>query len=151
MSGREVDGRRLRAECYPHRREIPARFADMDLQRHINNVAIASFYEDGRATLNMRLFGEDLFARKGDFRFVVLETRIRYLSEAPYPADYVVGAAITRLGNSSAEYGMGLFHDGTCVGLCDTVLVHMTDAGPTRIPDARRAVMGEYALRDAAE
>ncbi|MGR7003190.1 hypothetical protein ACU686_43130 [Yinghuangia aomiensis] len=68
---------RLVLANYPHHREIPARFADMDLRRHINNVAIASFYEDGRATLNMRLFGEDLITRRRDFRFVVLESRMR--------------------------------------------------------------------------
>lgn len=140
------DPRRLVLANYPHHREIPARFADMDLQRHINNVAIASFYEDGRATLNMRLFGEDLITRRRDFRFVVLESRMRYLSEAPYPATYVVGAAVTRIGSSSAEYGMGLFHDGTCVGLCDSIIVHMTDAGPTPIPPERRALMEAYQL-----
>jgi acyl-CoA thioester hydrolase len=143
----EPDPARLNLAGYPFVREIPARFGDMDLQRHINNVAIASFYEDGRASLNMHLFGEDLFARKRDFRFVVLESRMRYLSEAPYPGTYAVGVAVTRVGNSSCEYGLGLFHDGTCVGLCDTVLVHMTDLGPTPVPADRRALMDAYAFR----
>ncbi|WP_436771563.1 acyl-CoA thioesterase [Yinghuangia sp. YIM S09857] len=140
------DPARLRLDSYPFVREVPARFADMDIQRHINNVAIASFYEDGRANLNMRMFGDELFASARDFRFVVLETRVRYLREAPFPATYRVGVGITRFGRSSLEYGLGLFHDDVCVGLCETVLVHMTSAGPTAVPPERRAVMEKYAF-----
>lgn len=143
----EPDPARLRLDSYPFTREVPARFADMDLQRHINNVAIASYYEDGRARLNMRMFGEDLFARLRDFRLVVLETRTRYLHEAPFPATYRVGVGITRFGRTSYEYGLGLFRDGgDCVGLCDTVMVHMTQSGPTPIPPERRALMEKYAF-----
>lgn len=151
MQRHEPDPARRHAAAYPFVREIPARFGDMDLQMHLNNVAIASYYEDARATMNMRLFGADLFARKRDFRFVVLESRIRYLHEAPYPGTYRVGVAVTRIGTSSCVYGMGLFIDDVCVGLCDTILVNMTDAGPTAIPDDRRARLAAHGLRaDAA-
>ncbi|MDI2129859.1 acyl-CoA thioesterase [Yinghuangia seranimata] len=143
---RSPDPARLRLDSYPFVREVPARFADMDLQRHINNVAIATFYEDGRANLNMAMFGSDLFTRVREFRLVVLETTTRYLSEAPFPATYQVGVGITRFGASSFDYGMGLFHDGTCVGVCDTVMVHMTESGPTPIPAQRRALMDRYAF-----
>jgi acyl-CoA thioester hydrolase len=150
---RTPDPARLVLENYPFVREIPARFADMDLQRHINNVAIATFYEDARANLNMAMFGEELFGRARDFRLVVLETTTRYLREAPFPATYQVGAGIARFGGSSYDYGLGLFHDGVCVGLGDTVMVHLTDAGPTPIPAHRRAVMEKYAFpaRQAAD
>ncbi|MEU8137144.1 acyl-CoA thioesterase [Streptodolium elevatio] len=144
---REVpDPARLRLDSYPFVREVPARFGDMDIQRHVNNVAIASFYEDGRANLNMRMFGEGLFSQVREFRFVVLETRTRYLREAPFPATYRVGVGITRFGRSSFEYGLGLFHDAECVGLCESVLVHMTSSGPTAVPPERRALMEKYAF-----
>lgn len=141
-----ADPARLALANYPFVRDVPARFADMDLQRHINNVAIASYYEDGRANLNMRMFGEDMFARLRDWRLVVLETRTRYLREAPFPGTYHVGAGITRLGSSSYEVGLGLFHNDTCVGLCDTVLVHLTDAGAAPIPAERRSQMDKFAF-----
>jgi acyl-CoA thioester hydrolase len=140
------DPARLDLGNYPFTREIVARFSDVDSQRHLNNVAISAYYEDSRATLARHLFGENYYAGPRDFRFVVLRNTLHYLAEAPYPATYEVGAGITRVGGSSFEESLGLFLDGRCVGLCETVMVHLTDAGPAPLPAERRALPAKVAF-----
>lgn len=143
---REVDPARLVLDSYPFVHDIVARFSDMDVQRHLNNSAIVTFYEDARVNLNQEMYGDELVSGTADFRLLVLETTVRYLSEAPYPGTYRIGAGIIRFGGSSYEYGLGLFHGDTCVGLSQTVMVHATATGPTPIPPARRARMEKFAF-----
>ncbi|HSA50857.1 MAG TPA: thioesterase family protein [Yinghuangia sp.] len=143
---RESDPARLVLDNYPFVHRIEARFSDMDVQRHLNNAAITTFYEDTRVNLNRLMYGDELVSGEAEFRLLVLETTVRYLSEAPYPGSYRIGAGVIRFGGSSYQYGLGLFLDDTCVGLSETVMVHVTDAGPTPIPPARRARMEKFAF-----
>ncbi|WP_235947969.1 hypothetical protein [Candidatus Frankia alpina] len=43
-------------------------------------------------------------------------------------------------------HSAGLFRDGVCFGLCDSVLVHLVDGVPAPIPPARRAQMEALAF-----
>ena len=49
---------RLERSVYPYFRRVIARFSDMDSEGHLNNVALASFYEDGRVSFLRGLIGE---------------------------------------------------------------------------------------------
>ncbi|OHV34403.1 MULTISPECIES: acyl-CoA thioesterase [Pseudofrankia] len=145
---REDDRRDLAR--YPWVHEIRARFADVDNLGHINNVAVVAYYEDARAAFNnqlLGLFGTPGSARSGPFHFVVAQSRVDYLAEAHYPANYEVGVAIGWIGRSSVVYFSGLFHEGTCLGLCDTVLVHRVDGSTTPVPPDRRALLEKMAFR----
>jgi acyl-CoA thioester hydrolase len=48
---------------------------------------------------------------------------------------------VGRIGRTSFVASTGLFVDGTCVGVCDTVLVLLGDDGPVPIPDDRVAAL----------
>ncbi len=58
-----------------------------------------------------------------------------------------LAAAVVATGRTSWRIGLGLFQDGACSGLCDTVMVHRGDAGPAPLPEPLRAALGEYGLR----
>lgn len=135
------DPARARIGNYPLVLDIPTRFGDMDSLRHINNVAIASWYETARSTLVLNLFDDDFFVNPREFRFLVLTVTITYLREAPYPGVYQVAAGIDRIGTSSVHQVLGLFRDGACVGLCDSVMVHAESQGSTPLPAERRALL----------
>lgn len=47
---RSNDPQRLLLDNYSFQITIPTRFADLDTLRHVNNVAIASLYEESRET-----------------------------------------------------------------------------------------------------
>jgi acyl-CoA thioester hydrolase len=124
---------RLKRAAYPYFRRVIARFSDMDAERHLNNVALASFYEDGRVSFLRDLAKEP----RNAFRFVIASLKIAYLAEAQYPGDYDIGLGVTRFGNTSFDIGCGLFTGESCVGVCETTQVVIGDAGPMTIPASR--------------
>lgn len=134
---------RLNRAAYPYFRRVIARFSDMDAERHLNNVALAAFYEDGRVSFLNGLSGEE---RGKAFRFVIARISISYLAEAHYPGDYDVGLGVSRFGNTSFDLGAGLFIDDRCVGVCDTTQVVIGASGPSTIPEALRAALEKKTL-----
>ena len=122
---------RLSRQAYPYFRRVIARFSDMDAERHLNNVALASFYEDGRVS-----FLRDMKALAPDMRFVIAHISISYLAEAHYPGDYEVGLGATRFGTKSFDIGCGLFIGDKCVGVCDTTQVTIGATGTIPLPMA---------------
>jgi acyl-CoA thioester hydrolase len=134
---------RLQRAAYPYFRRVIARFSDMDAERHLNNVALASFYEDGRVSFLHDLAGEE---RGKSFRFVIANISISYLAEAHYPGDYDVGLGVTRFGNTSFDVGCGLFIGDACVGVCDTTQVVIGANGPIAIPQTLREALQKKVL-----
>jgi acyl-CoA thioester hydrolase len=75
---------------------------------------------------------------------VVAESSCRYFAELKFPADLVVGLAVTRLGTSSVTYRTGLWADGqppAAVGSWVHVFVDRETRRPTPIPDEIRALL----------
>ena len=137
---------RLHRTAYPYFRRVIARFSDMDSEGHLNNVALAAFYEDGRVSFLRGLAGE---ARGTEYRFVIAHLAISYIAEAHYPGEYDVGLGVSKLGNASFGVGCGLFIDGACVGVCDTTQVVIGDAGVMPIPNVLRASLQKKFLATA--
>lgn len=125
--------------AYPFRHEVRSRWGDMDSLGHLNNVAIARYYEDARVTFHEQ-------AVPGRLRIVLAEITIRYLSEAHHPGLYTVGTGVARLGTSSVTHLSGLFLDGVAVGACRSVVVHTGPDGPAPLPDDARAGLSRYLL-----
>jgi acyl-CoA thioester hydrolase len=132
---------RLRLESYPVVDEIAARYGDMDANGHLNNLALESLHENARATMNRALLPEayDVGARR--IRLVTSQNAVHFLVEAHWPAIIATGAGVGRIGRTSYVASTGLFIDGTCIGVCDTVLVALGDDGPVPIPDNLRAAL----------
>lgn len=128
---------------------VQARYGDMDANGHINNLALESMHENARATMNRSLFPEiyDVAARK--FRLVTSQNAVHFLAEAHWPALVTTGAGVGRIGRTSFIASTGLFIDGTCVGVCDTVLVLLDDDGPVPFNDDDRARLKTVAFGTA--
>jgi acyl-CoA thioester hydrolase len=138
---RHIDPARLERTSYPFHLDIETQFTDMDVAAHLNNIAIARFYESARVRSNIAMFGRDFFRRGAPCLMVLAEANIRYLAEGNFPDPVQVGCGISRIGNSSFRMLQGLFQNGTCIGLCDCVMVLTADAKPTPIPAGVRAAM----------
>ena len=109
---------RLSRGAYPFFRHVIARFSDMDAERHLNNVALASFYEDARVSFLRSMTGE-----APAYRFVIAHVGISYLTEAQYPGEYDVG-----------------------VGVCDSIQVAIGETGPTPLPPVLRVALEKKLL-----
>jgi acyl-CoA thioester hydrolase len=133
-----IDPSRLRPEAYPFRLEITTRVSDNDGYGHLNGIRIGHYYEEGRAS-----FYKTLGDLRRHPRVVVAELKIRYLAEGFWPGLVEVGTGIVRVGSSSFVMGQALWQDGTCIGLCDTVLVHSADGRSSPLPAGFRGQLEE--------
>ena len=125
---------------------MPPRFGDMDPLRHLNNAALARFYEDGRVRFIDAIGGRA--AVEPGYGFVVAEVTIQYLAEGRYPDVVTVSSGLLRLGRSSCAMAHALFQGGACIGTSETTLVHVKrrESGSRPLPDALRTVLRAYTL-----
>lgn len=142
-----TDPDRRRIDRYPFVGEVRTRYADLDPQVHINNVAVAALYEEGRGQFLRWLVGQAGEALEPPHRLTV-EVRIGYLSQIGYPSTLAVTAGVLRIGRTSYVVGQGLFLEGRCVGLSETVIVHSDTRKSVEINAAWRRTL-ERALAPA--
>ncbi len=86
------------------------RWQDNDRYGHLNN---AIYYELFDSAINQLLIDQGILDfESGDHVFLVASSGCNYFSELAYPDKLEVGLVITRLGNSSVTYDLGLFKKG---------------------------------------
>jgi acyl-CoA thioester hydrolase len=139
---------RLALDSYAFKTIIEPRFGDMDALRHLNNVALAGIYEEGRlrftATFNHGPIGDERA------RPMLAEVTIRYLAEGRYPGALTVGVGVLKLGRTSYVIGQALFQAGRCIGVADVVVVWTADGRPAPIPDAFRTALAAALIEQPA-
>ena len=141
------DPARLDLSTYRMVRRMEPRFGDVDSQRHLNNVALARFYEDARVRFTADIGARAAFEPRHGL--LVAEVTIQYLAEGGYPDVLDVGAGVLRIGRSSFTLGQALFQRGRCIGTSDTTLVyvHRAEGGARPLPDEARAILQAHGLR----
>ncbi len=139
---RPAQSRRL--EDYPHRVRELIRFRDMDAQRHVNNAAIATYFESGRVHM---IRTPDLEIGVPGATFVLVHMEISFHQELRWPADLVVGSAIGRIGRSSFLVEHALFKDDVCAatGTATMVLIDHASRRSQALPDHLVAKLSRWA------
>jgi acyl-CoA thioester hydrolase len=145
-----IDPHRLDVSYYPARVAILARYADVDPLWHINNVALAQYFEEARVASIKLMFGDARIPTPAGERVLLAHQSVDYLHEAGYPGTLEAGIGVLRIGNTSWTLGMGVFQAGTCVSISDAVLVYAAAGGPARIPDQYRSRLESWLLETAA-
>ncbi len=140
----KADPRRRDPAAYVWTGEMETRFADMDVNGHLNNVAITRFFEETRIRFNGALFSGALATRP---RFLVGHVAVDFLAEGHYPAPVTMAYALSTIGTTSFRSAKAMFQAGRCIALCDTVLVHRGDAGPAPLPPQLRDRLEPLLLR----
>ncbi len=144
----KVAPRRLDPGHYPFKVKILARYADVDPLWHINNVAIAQYYEEARVSAATAMLGGERIPTASGDRILIAHQSIDYLREGSYPGTLEIGVGVLRIGHSSYTFGMGMFQDGQCVSVSDAVMVFADARGPARIPDRYRGRLESWLLRE---
>ncbi len=137
---------------------VQTRWTDNDMFGHLNNAVYYQLFDTAINAWIGRHAGVDAMA--APWLAVVAESGCRYYSELQFPADLVVGVAVTRLGNSSVTYRTGLWAAGdarpaagldarpaAAVGSLVHVYVDRQTRRPVPIPDAVRPLL-QSAVRD---
>jgi acyl-CoA thioester hydrolase len=142
MTRPQHDKRRLRPENYPLRFDARALYSDVDTNRHVNNVAYARWFEEGRVQLNACVTGPGvLLDPPPGLQLLLVSIQIEYLAQVPYPSTVTVASAVATLGGASYGIAHALFHDGRCAALGDSVVVKARDGRPARLTPEERAAL----------
>ncbi|MBI5942294.1 MAG: acyl-CoA thioesterase [Caulobacterales bacterium] len=124
---------------YPHSIRVQTRYHDEDRLGHVNNIAVAAYYDEARSRLMRRTF--ELTNGLTGVRIVTADVRVSYMGEVFHPGDVEVASGILRIGNSSWEIGQTMFQNDRCVGVATTVLVQASAGGAgTIVPELRPAL-----------
>jgi len=141
------DPARLDIANYPVRCTTRALFADMDGFRHLNNVAIARYIEEGRVTCMIEAFGTGFMLNPPDGRIMLLASAvIDYIAQAYYPGEVEVGTAVLRVGNSSFQIGHAAFQKGKCFALSNGVMVNSLHGKSAPLTPEDRAALTRFAF-----
>lgn len=136
---------RLERGVYAFATEIQTRYRDEDMLRHVNNMAIAGYYDEAR-----NRFSQAIFKAAGDLtgtRLVNVENTVNFLAEVYHPDTVTVGSGILSLSTSAYVIGQALFQKGHCVGTCSTVFVRASRSrGTSPLPDNLRAALEGFRL-----
>lgn len=130
---------------YKHFLTIPTRWHDNDVYGHVNNVVYYSYFDTVVNDYLMRYGGLDY--REGAVVGFVVETMCRYKKPLTFPESIDVGLRVTKIGNSSVRFEIGIFkqgdHEAAAFGHFVHVFVERAIQKPVAIPEAfRRALEG---------
>ncbi len=119
---------------------ITTRWMDNDVYGHVNNVTYYSYFDTAANTFLINHCGLDI--HNGDIIGLVVSSGCEYLSPIGFPDKIEVGVRIDRLGNSSVQYGVGIFKEketqACAFGHFIHVFVDRQSNKPVRIPDTMR-------------
>jgi acyl-CoA thioester hydrolase len=137
------DPARLDPANYPYATSVETRFQDLDPLGHINNVAMAALFENGRVRFNRELLVERKRRMPGE-RWLIARVEVNYLAEGHFPDPITVASGIGRIGTSSWDIVSAAYQNGACIGLCDTTIVKTNSEGSAPISDEFRTELEAY-------
>jgi len=109
--------------AYPFFTRITTRWMDNDLYGHINNAVYYSFFD---TAVNGYLIDRDaLDPHGGAVIGLVVETHCNFFAPLQYPQTVEAGLRVSRIGNSSVRYEIGLFADAAASSAACGHFVHV--------------------------
>ncbi|MBB5693366.1 acyl-CoA thioesterase [Muricoccus pecuniae] len=126
---------------FRHFLEIPTRWGDNDAYAHVNNVVYYSFFDTVVSRFLLASGAIDL--RTSTVIGVVVETGCRYLAPISFPDLVTAGLRVSRVGNTSIRYEIGIFRNSEEEASAEGHFVHVyvdreTQTRPTPLPQALR-------------
>ncbi|WP_420549241.1 acyl-CoA thioesterase [Curvivirga sp.] len=137
------ENRELTRQDFKHFLSIPTRWMDNDVYGHVNNVTYYSYFD---TVVNEHLMRHAGLAPKTSKEIgLVVETKCKFLEELSFPETIDAGLRVSKLGNSSIIYEIGLFKQAkdnpSAIGHFVHVYVDNEDRRPVTIPQrVRKAV-----------
>jgi acyl-CoA thioester hydrolase len=130
---------------YPHQVEIAPRYADLDPNNHLNNVALAAIIEDARVRFHHASGFAKSLGPKG--QVMIAQLNISYFAQCYYPAPITVCTGVAKAGNTSMRLLHLLVQDGRPAVLAEAVVVHVEDGKAAPLPEALSAHLEQWTCR----
>lgn len=124
---------------------IPTRWMDNDIYGHVNNVHYYSYFD---TAVNRYLIDHGLLdIHNGHVVAYVVDTSCSYFRPLAFPDTVTAGIRITKIGNSSVRYEVGLFRNDEASIAASGHFVHVyvdrRTSQPISIPEATRLALAE--------
>lgn len=142
----------LRRANYAAFQTISTRWMDNDIYGHVNNVNYYSYFD---TAVNRHLIEAGVLdIHQGTVIGFVVETCCNYFRPITFPDTVTAGICVTRVGNSSVRYEVGLFRNDeetvSAAGHFIHVYVERSSNTPTPLPADLRAVVTALLVPTAA-
>ena len=99
------------------------RWNDNDIYGHLNNVI---YYELFDTVVNQWLIKNNLIdIKNGSNIGLIVQSGCNYFSSLQYPDDIEAGIRVTKIGNSSVRYEVGLFKQKDDLASADGFFIHV--------------------------
>jgi len=122
----QTSGERQGVRDIPGRHEfrfwsaLKVRNCDTDQFRHVNNAAIATYFETSR----MEIFVDEAPRRlMEDANLAVVNLSIDFHAELFYPAEVSVGSIVANVGRTSMWFRQAVFHVRECIASAEATCV----------------------------
>ena len=134
-------------ETFRHFQVIATRWADNDIYGHVNNVVYYSYFD---TIVNQYLIEQHVLdIEKSTVIGLVVETQCQYFSPITFPDVVHAGLRVSKLGNSSVRYEIGLFRNDEKTASAQGHFIHVyVDRASRRsvaLPDDLRSALQKIA------
>jgi acyl-CoA thioester hydrolase len=116
---------------YPFHCVIPTRFGDLDINMHLNNVALVAILEDGRVRFH---HASGFHHAMAGLTAMVASFSVEYLGQAFYPQPLDVHVAVAQIGRTSFVLQQLVKQEDRIVSFAHSVMVCVADGRPVAIP-----------------
>ncbi|MFK8077833.1 MAG: acyl-CoA thioesterase [Granulosicoccus sp.] len=127
-------------QSYSYFKPISTRWIDNDVYGHINNAVYYTYFDTVCNSFLIEHCGFNI--QKSPIVGFVVATSCQYVSPMVFPDTVLAAMRVNRLGNSSVEYGVGLFRNDensvSAHGTFTHVFVNRETSKPVTIPDGVR-------------
>jgi len=133
----------LNAARYPFVTHIGTRYADLDPNEHVNNVALAAMMEDARVRF---IDATGVRAEMAGVRYMVASHATDFIAQAHYPDGIDCHCATAVVGRTSLTILQMLTQSSVAVALARTVMMCTDGARPVPLSDKARALLAPWIL-----
>jgi acyl-CoA thioester hydrolase len=128
---------------FRHFHEITTRWMDNDAYGHVNNVVYYSWFD---TVVNEFLISHQVLdVEKSNVIGLVIETQCNYFASVAFPDKVTAGVSVSKLGNSSVRYELGIFKADETEACAQGHFVHVyvdrASRRPVLLPDALRLLL----------
>ena len=142
----------LSIDSYPVLNTVGLRFQDLDINLHVNNVAIAAVFEEAAVRFLAKVFEmtELELLKESDLESVAAQSNIQHLEEVFYPESPVVDARVAKIGRSSYTVIEGLFQNQCCGAVQTGTTVNLKSGSSADLSRPIREELGRYMIKGLA-
>jgi acyl-CoA thioester hydrolase len=128
---------------FKHFHDITTRWMDNDAYGHVNNVVYYSWFD---TVVNQFLIANGVLDIEcSKVIGLVIETQCNYFASVAFPDRVTAGVRVTKLGNSSVRYEVGIFREDEESAAAQGHFVHVyvdrESRRPASIPDDMRKLL----------